>query len=527
MAYLALARKWRPQTFKDFIGQSHIQTALQHALERKNIHHAYLFTGTRGVGKTSVARLFAKALSCMDGISAIPCNRCQHCQSITQGQFLDLIEIDAASKTKIEDTRELLNQVSYPPSLGRYKIYLIDEVHMLSTHSFNALLKTLEEPPEKTMFLLATTDPEKLPTTIQSRCLQLHLHHVATNQIAQHLGNILKKEQIQYNEEGLILLAKAAQGSIRDALSLLEQALALSPHDSDQNIQILSQEHITHMLGTMPDKDIQSLLIDICEQNIENVRNKVDSLLQHNYNFKAIIDQILSYLYHTNQNLIFDPNNAKETSLPISHQQCHVYIQLTLKARQELDQYPYHHMGFTMLIMRMLSLKLSEGNLQSIIMQQVAALEPKSNHRAPDVLTKREKKTPQATPNATPAPTAPTSIDNWEELITSIPIKGLAKSLITQCTLESNWNDHNWSILMPVTQQSLLTSATKSSIEKAITQMLPRIQKIQFKTTEKKTKTIATTITTATTTKTKTPLNLEQDTLLQSIQSTLKAEIEH
>lgn len=224
MNYQVLARKWRPRSFAEMVGQGHVLKALINALNQQRLHHAYLFTGTRGVGKTTLARIIAKCLNCEQGVSATPCGQCSACRSIDEGRFVDLIEVDAASRTKVEDTRELLDNVQYAPTLGRYKVYLIDEVHMLSTHSFNALLKTLEEPPPHVKFLLATTDPQKLPITVLSRCLQFALKSLSPERIVQHLDTILTAEQVPFEPEALWLLGRAAEGSVRDALTLTDQA---------------------------------------------------------------------------------------------------------------------------------------------------------------------------------------------------------------------------------------------------------------------------------------------------------------
>src|ERR1700761_5461067 len=226
MAYTALARTWRPKKFAELVGQEHVRRALTHALDTDRVHHAFLFTGTRGVGKTTIARILAKCLNCDRGVSATPCGECPSCVAIDEGRFVDLIEVDAASRTKVDDTRELLDNVQYAPTRGRYKVYLIDEVHMLSTHSFNALLKTLEEPPPHVKFLLATTDPQKLPVTVLSRCLQFNLKRIPLAQIAAHLRAILEKEGIEFEPAGLALVAQAADGSMRDGLSLLDQLIA-------------------------------------------------------------------------------------------------------------------------------------------------------------------------------------------------------------------------------------------------------------------------------------------------------------
>ena len=237
-----LARKYRPRNFSELVGQSHVARALEGALQRGRLHHAYLFTGTRGVGKTTIARILAKCLNCETGITATPCGVCQTCVAIDQGRYIDLIEIDAASRTRVEDTRELLDNVAYSPSQGRYKVYLIDEVHMLSTHSFNALLKTLEEPPEHVKFLLATTDPQKLPVTVLSRCLQFGLRPISAAAIQQQLEQVLSAEQVAYELPALTVLADAAQGSMRDALSLTDQAIAFGQGQ-------VQQQDVLDMLG--------------------------------------------------------------------------------------------------------------------------------------------------------------------------------------------------------------------------------------------------------------------------------------
>ena len=225
MSYTALARKWRPKKFSELVGQEHVRRALMNALASGRVHHAFLFTGTRGVGKTTIARILAKCLNCETGVSAEPCGVCASCREIDAGRFPDLLEVDAASRTKVDDTRELLDNVQYAPARGRYKVYLIDEVHMLSAHSFNALLKTLEEPPPHVKFLLATTDPQKLPVTVLSRCLQFNLKRLPSAEIAAHLRNILTAEEVPFDAAALTLVAHAADGSLRDALSLLDQLI--------------------------------------------------------------------------------------------------------------------------------------------------------------------------------------------------------------------------------------------------------------------------------------------------------------
>ncbi|MGS0727224.1 DNA polymerase III subunit gamma/tau, partial [Shewanella sp. 0m-11] len=261
MSYQVLARKWRPATFEQMVGQSHVLHALTNALTQQRLHHAYLFSGTRGVGKTSLARLFAKGLNCEQGVTATPCGKCSACVEIAEGRFVDLIEVDAASRTKVDDTRELLDNVQYRPSRGRYKVYLIDEVHMLSRSSFNALLKTLEEPPEHVKFLLATTDPQRLPVTVLSRCLQFNLKSLTQDEIATQLKHILTQEQLSFEDAALTLLAKAANGSMRDALSLTDQAIAFGAGQ-------VKLEQVQTMLGSIDEKHVLALLEALAKADI-------------------------------------------------------------------------------------------------------------------------------------------------------------------------------------------------------------------------------------------------------------------
>jgi len=258
MSYKALARKWRPKTFTEVVGQGHVVKALANALDQSRTHHAYLFTGTRGVGKTTLARIFAKCLNCEQGMTSSPCGECSACKEIDEGRFIDLIEVDAASRTKVEDTRELLDNVQYSPTRGNYKVYLIDEVHMLSGHSFNALLKTLEEPPPHVKFLLATTDPQKLPITVLSRCLQFNLKRLSDDAIAAQLEKLVYAEEIKFEKTALHALARSADGSMRDSLSLLDQAIAYS----DSNVTDVA---VHEMLGTVPREYLQRLMKSLAD----------------------------------------------------------------------------------------------------------------------------------------------------------------------------------------------------------------------------------------------------------------------
>lgn len=288
--YQVLARKYRPKNFHELLGQEHVSKALINAIHNQRLHHAYLFTGTRGVGKTTIARILAKCLNCETGVTSEPCGVCGVCQSIDSGRFIDLIEIDAASRTKVEDTRELLDNVPYAPTQGRYKVYLIDEVHMLSTHSFNALLKTLEEPPAHVKFLLATTDPQKLPITIISRCLQFVLKPLPQVALAEYLGTILNKEQISYEPDALWQLSSSAKGSVRDALSLTDQAIAFGNGN-------VTDEVIRQMLGLIDQADVIAILANIYEQNTQQLTQSIQLLREQVVDAKAVFDRLAETLH--------------------------------------------------------------------------------------------------------------------------------------------------------------------------------------------------------------------------------------
>ena len=360
MSYIALARKWRPRTFSQLLGQEHINKALINSLNHDRLHHAYLFTGTRGVGKTSVARLLAKALNCEQGISAEPCLKCDACLAIEQGRFIDLIEIDGASKTRVEDTRELLENVQYSPTSGRFKIYLIDEVHMLSQHSFNALLKTLEEPPAHVKFLLATTDPQKLPITVLSRCLQFNLKHVQPDVISLHLQHILDDEQLPYENQALELLAKAARGSMRDALSLLDQAIASSDN-------ILGEQDVKNILGyTQQDYALQ-LLQSLAELESKKLLDISKQIAIEGGHFHYVVDEMLSYLHQISISQNIPDNdlfiNASPEILALStrftSEDVQLFYQIGIKGTEEIHLAPTVAVGFEMMLLRMYTFRPS------------------------------------------------------------------------------------------------------------------------------------------------------------------------
>ena len=357
MSYQVLARKWRPNKFSELVGQEHVVTAISNALDNNRLHHAYLFTGTRGVGKTTIARIFAKSLNCDTGLSANPCGVCGTCRDIEQGRFVDLLEIDAASRTKVDDTRELLDNVQYRPTQGDYKVYLIDEVHMLSKHSFNALLKTLEEPPPHVKFLLATTDPQKLPVTILSRCLQFNLKALSREQIQQQLSHVLTQEHINHEPAALAQLARAANGSMRDALSLTDQAIA-------QGNNQISTVVVSDMLGLMDKNQILKILHSMIEGDKIAVFEQVESLAQTSPNYAHVLDELMSLLHQIAMTQVVPEVCKLETisaraiyklAGSISKEHVQLLYQMALNGKQDLPHSMDGRSGFEMVLLRMLA----------------------------------------------------------------------------------------------------------------------------------------------------------------------------
>lgn len=353
MSYQVLARKWRPQHFAQLVGQEHVKNALSNALNNNRLHHAYLFTGTRGVGKTTIARIFAKSLNCEQGISATPCGQCSACVEIDAGNFVDLMEIDAASRTKVEDTRDLLDNVQYAPSRGRFKVYLIDEVHMLSKHSFNALLKTLEEPPPHVKFLLATTDPQKLPITVLSRCLQFNLLALSPQQIEQHLAHVLEQEHIPFETAALTMLARAAKGSLRDSLSLTDQAIAQSNAD-------ITVETTRNMLGFLDQSWAQLLLQAVIAQDATQLQIQLAALVQQHSHFSQVLDDMLALLHLTALSQFSQSAAAfsaqqgyvKQLAEKLAPAQVQLYYQLLISGKKELPYAPDPLTGLEMALLR-------------------------------------------------------------------------------------------------------------------------------------------------------------------------------
>jgi DNA polymerase-3 subunit gamma/tau len=426
MSYQVLARKWRPRDFTELVGQDHVQRALVNALDNDRLHHAYLFTGTRGVGKTTIARILAKSLNCETGVSSRPCGKCSACEEINEGRFVDLIEVDAASRTKVEDTRELLENVQYAPTRGRYKVYLIDEVHMLSTHSFNALLKTLEEPPPHVKFLLATTDPQKLPVTILSRCLQFNLKSLTVAQISGQIETILKQEKIDYEAAAVRQIAFAACGSMRDALSLLDQAIAFGNGS-------LREDEVRAMLGTI-DRDVIYRLLQALSQGdaallMEEI-GKADTFVP---DYAALLADVVSVLQRVAiaQSLpdaIDDSYGDREAVLALaaamSAEDIQLYYQIALLGRRDLPLSPEPRGGFEMVMLRMLAFRPGAA---AVAETATAAPRPKVQAAAAKPATPAAR----LAPASAPAPAAAGS--EWSAVIAALSLKGMAREMSLNC----------------------------------------------------------------------------------------------
>ncbi|MCR9503860.1 DNA polymerase III subunit gamma/tau [Vibrio alginolyticus] len=409
MSYLALARKWRPNQFDQVVGQKHVLTALENALAQNRLHHAYLFSGTRGVGKTSIGRLFAKGLNCETGITATPCGKCDTCREIDEGRFVDLLEIDAASRTKVEDTRELLDNVQYKPARGRFKVYLIDEVHMLSRHSFNALLKTLEEPPEYVKFLLATTDPQKLPVTILSRCLQFHLKPISVDDIHQQLDYILGQEQVSAEPKALGMISHAADGSMRDALSLTDQAIALGNGAVQADI-------VSHMLGTIDTDQAIHLLESISSKKPQQAMDKIQQLAANGVEWDGLLQQVATQLHRIAMYQALpasldraqpDAEKIELLSKALSPQDVQLYYQIALKGREDLTLSPNGRVGLEMIVLRMMAFRPSNNSGANVVSSNCEpASSPAQSTSQPKAAPAQQPSPAQSTPQVAPQPSS-------------------------------------------------------------------------------------------------------------------------
>ena len=495
MSYQVLARKWRPSQFSEIVGQDHVLRAMINALDQQRLHHAYLFTGTRGVGKTTLARILAKCLNCEQGVSSSPCGVCSACREISEGRFVDLIEVDAASRTRVDDTRELLDNVQYAPTQGRFKVYLVDEVHMLSMHSFNALLKTLEEPPPHIKFLLATTDPQKLPVTVLSRCLQFNLKRVPEDKIAGHLEKVLQAEKVDYQPAALRQLSHAADGSLRDALSLLDQAIAFGNGT-------IKDEEIGQMLGSVSRQHLQLILLAVAQGDALEVMRLVDALSEMAPDYDNVLAGIITLLHdlalaqHIPDGLALrgvDVNEISEIARSMAPEDIQLNYEIAVRARRDLSLIPDQRNGLEMALLRMLAFRPSAAapmDLSSqpapsrtvpaarakpiVAPQQAAPAAVSPPPAAAPVAPKPEPASPKPEPAAKPeAPVAaaeskpPAQSNSWSEILKHLGLTGMTKMFAHHCTLQ---NVEGGVVLLALSQRhdSLKNDSVTQKLEKAL-----------------------------------------------------------
>ena len=464
--YTALARKWRPKTFTELVGQDHVRRALVNALETGRVHHAFLFTGTRGVGKTTIARILAKCLNCERGVGPAPCGECASCREIDAGRFVDLIEVDAASRTKVDDTREILDNVQFAPTRGRYKVYLIDEVHMLSTHSFNALLKTLEEPPPHVKFLLATTDPQKLPVTVLSRCLQFNLKRIPSAQIAEHLKAILEKEDIGFEPAGLALVAHAADGSMRDGLSLLDQLISFGGGRA-------GEAEARAMLGTVARDHVVQLAERLAAADAAELVRFAQSLEQWAPDYAQLLDELASLLtriaikqvvsdYEGDE--LYPPELLARLAGSLGAEDVQLYYQTALIGRRDLALAPDPRTGFEMTLLRMIAFRpaTDEG--------KAAPAPVRAAGRAPI-------SAPRAQAGA-PSPAAGAS-GQWDGILAQLDLQGAARQLASHCALVGR-EGALVKLSIDPRSRSLRTSSLEEKLAQALSKHYGQTVRLEF-----------------------------------------------
>ena len=482
MSYLVLARKYRPQQFADVVGQEHVLKALAHALDHQRLHHAYLFSGTRGVGKTTLARILAKALNCEQGVSATPCGVCSACTEIDSGRFVDLIEVDAASRTKVDDTRELLDNVQYAATRGRFKVYLIDEVHMLSTHSFNALLKTLEEPPDHVKFLLATTDPQKLPVTVLSRCLQFNLKRMTPELIADRLAHIASAEGIEAAPQALRLLARAADGSLRDALSLMDQAIAFADG-------ALPEQDVAQMLGTLDAGFVTRILAALETNDAAAMAAIVSDADAHMPDYGQLLDDLARALTRIALAQAGVPDEREESAVDVQHladalppEAVQLYYQIAISGRRDLPMAPDARTGTEMTLLRMLAFRPDDGVTSSAAARRDtdSATRPSGRGAASaaagrDVAASGHVAAAVHEPAPAPATggAVPEGDSEWYRTVGALELDGVARMLAANCAWEGE-TDGCIRLSLDRRSASLLTDARVATLASALTQHLGR-----------------------------------------------------
>ena len=493
MSYQVLARRWRPKTFAEMVGQTHIVQALQNALRNQQVHHAYLFTGTRGVGKTTLARILAKSLNCESGMTAEPCGTCSVCTAVDAGCFIDLIEVDAASKTGVDDTRELLDNVPYAPTQGQYKVYLIDEVHMFSKHSFNALLKTLEEPPPHIKFLLATTDPQKLPVTVLSRCLQFSLKPLTIEQITAQFTHIAESEQIVVEPAALHRLACAADGSMRDGLSLFDQAIAFGAGE-------VRHEDVRRMLGIVMTELLPDMILAIQRGDAATALDQVQQVAQQTPDFSGLLNDLMMLLHRISL-LQAVPNSwqaswgdeavLRHLADNLSPEDSQLYYQIAMMGLRDLPLAPNPQSGFEMTLLRMHAFRpqmapeisstprISSTSSTSLIGPGATQPTPPSTFPSRPIVTTPINTSPQQAPPAQPAPQSPTKppspkkttmqagFDDWHQVVPQLKVVGMTEQLARHAAVHS-WDGNLLTLAVQTEVASMIGSRSATKLEQAI-----------------------------------------------------------
>jgi len=493
MSYVVLARKWRPKRFAEMVGQEHVLRALANALDSGKVHHAFLFTGTRGVGKTTIARILAKSLNCETaGVSSNPCGTCAACREIDQGRFVDLIEVDAASRTGVDDTREMLDNVQYAPTRGRYKVYLIDEVHMLSKSAFNALLKTLEEPPPHVKFLLATTDPQKLPATVLSRCLQFSLKRLPAALIAERLKHIAEAEQLQFDPAAAALLARAADGSMRDALSLMDQLIAfgggaLSEVNTRSMLGTIDRGHVGRLVEALARADGPALMAEVREldrgaPDYDRALVELAAFLQ-----RVAIVQIVPEAAQQDEE--FAAESLTRLAQAISAEDVQLYYQIALGGRRDLSMAPEPRVGFEMTLLRMLAFRPDSAALpgQTVARASAGARAAASVPRGAAPAAAPPAALPAAPPAAAPGAAPPairlTSIDgqNWATLVDAAQLSGMVRQFALNCVPAKFENDL---LVLKIDRADLRTKPIEDKLTQSLSKYLGRDISLKFETAE-------------------------------------------
>ncbi|PPD52900.1 MAG: DNA polymerase III subunit gamma/tau [Methylotenera sp.] len=490
MSYLVLARKYRPKSFDTLVGQPHVVRALTNALTQQRLHHAYLFTGTRGVGKTTIARILAKSLNCETGITATPCGVCNACTEIDRGRFVDLLEVDAASNTQVDAMRELLDNAQYAPTVGRFKVYIIDEVHMLSKSAFNAMLKTLEEPPAHVKFILATTDPQKVPVTVLSRCLQFNLRQMASATISEHLQNVLAQENIAYESAAISLISRAAAGSMRDALSLTDQAIAYGN-------QTVNEIEVRSMLGAVDQTYLYDILQALINQDGAALIEKAQTMQMRNIAFEAALNDLANILHQiaiiqTVPNSVADDNPERALLLDLAQklnpETLQLYYQIALLGRRDIGLAPDEYAGFTMSLLRMLAFapnekvpeKLSAPAYTSNKPLATPAMSAQVNVKV-DVAPIESAIAPQTFTAPVKTICAPVTIEteaesvvenfdgNWRALVEKSLKLGLARALAQNCEMIS-YDENSINLRVSASNKHLVSASYQEKLSSAINQ---------------------------------------------------------